>query len=222
MIGALVYTGITFYGASKKTFVKAGYVLSADKKSENSVNDNSVKYYFSENTSYKNSFDNTIEFEDTDGNSVRIDDATFVHYNDDSISLLKKGVIFNLDEIFFEEYFNTLNGVIIDNKIVVSDNSKWYEIKFEDKITPVNNSSYMTELYEKEINYLSEKGIIIGNENGELNLYNQITRAEFLTMIIRSLSCDIKECDAVFSDISEHLFGGSDFSAVDVCILRIC
>ncbi|MBE7013928.1 MAG: hypothetical protein E7419_01820 [Ruminococcaceae bacterium] len=118
------------------------------------------------------------------------------------LSPRKWAVLNNKGEFITRPVFPEVN--VIDNKIVVSDNSKWYEIKFEDKITPVNNSSYMTELYEKEINYLSEKGIIIGNENGELNLYNQITRAEFLTMIIRSLSCDIKECDAVFSDISNH------------------
>ena len=70
MIGALIYTGITFYSASQKTFVKAGYILNAEKGSGNTTEGKSVKYYFSENTNYKYSFDDTVEFKDTNGEKV--------------------------------------------------------------------------------------------------------------------------------------------------------
>lgn len=93
---------------------------------------------------------------------------------------------------------------VINGKIVVLENSKWYEIEFENEQTPVDNSSYTTELYKKEINYLKEKGIIIGDTDGELNLYNTVTRAEFLTMLSRAFEWDITEEHALFKDIENH------------------
>lgn len=93
---------------------------------------------------------------------------------------------------------------VINGKIVVSQDSKWYEIEFDKGQTPVDNSSYTTELYKKEISFLKEKGILIGNENGELNLYNTVTRAEFLTMLTRAFNWNTNKEDALFSDIENH------------------
>ncbi len=93
---------------------------------------------------------------------------------------------------------------VINGKIVVSQDSKWYEIEFDKGQTPVDNSSYTTELYKKEINFLKEKGIIIGDTDGELNLYNTVTRAEFLTMLSRAFEWDINEEHALFKDIENH------------------
>ena len=93
---------------------------------------------------------------------------------------------------------------IMNSKIVVSENSKWYEIEFKKEQTPVDNSPYMTELYKKEINYLNENKILIGDTDGELNLYNTITRAEFLTMLSRAFEWDINEEHALFKDIENH------------------
>ncbi|MBR2883548.1 MAG: WG repeat-containing protein [Clostridia bacterium] len=93
---------------------------------------------------------------------------------------------------------------VINGKIVVLEDSKWYEIEFEKEQTPVDNSSYTTELYIKEINFLKEKGIIIGDTDGELNLYNTVTRAEFLTMLSRAFEWDITEEHALFKDIEKH------------------
>lgn len=93
---------------------------------------------------------------------------------------------------------------IINDKIVVSENSKSYEIEFKQEQTPIDNSSYTTELYKKEITFLKEKGILIGDTDGELNLYNTVTRAEFLTMLSRSFNWNTSEEDALFADIENH------------------
>ncbi len=115
----------------------------------------------------------------------------------------RKWAVLNNKGVFITKpVFSQIN--VINGKIVVSENAKWYEVKFDENPMPVDNSSYMTELYEKEIIYLKEKGILIGNENGELNLYNEITRAEFLTLLARSFSWNIQEEEAVFSDIENH------------------
>lgn len=118
------------------------------------------------------------------------------------LSSRKWAVLNNKGEFITEPVFTQIE--LLNDKIVVTDNSKWYEIQFDENSKVVDNSSYLTELYEIETDFLKEKGIIIGNEKGELNLYNQITRAEFLTMIIRSYSYNIGEYDAVFSDIESH------------------
>ena len=114
----------------------------------------------------------------------------------------KWAILNNKGEFITKPVFEEV--IIINGKIVVSQESKWYEIGFENEQTPVDNSSYTTELYKKEINYLKEKGILIGNENGELNLYNTVTRAEFLTMLARAFNWSTNEEDALFSDIENH------------------
>ncbi|MBQ8391856.1 MAG: WG repeat-containing protein [Clostridia bacterium] len=114
----------------------------------------------------------------------------------------KLAILNDKGEFITKPVFEEIN--IINGKIIVSENSKWYEIAFENEQTPVDNSSYTTELYKKEINFLKEKGIIIGDTDGELNLYNTITRAEFLTMLSRAFEWDINEEDALFADIENH------------------
>ena len=114
----------------------------------------------------------------------------------------KWAILNNKGEFITKPVFSQVR--IMNDKIVVSENSKSYEIGFEKEQTPVDNSSYTTELYKKEINFLKEKGILIGDTNGELNLYNTITRAEFLTMLSRSFNWNTNEEDALFSDIENH------------------
>lgn len=114
----------------------------------------------------------------------------------------KWAILNNKGEFITKPVFEEVR--VINGKIVVSENSKWYEIAFENEQTPVDNSSYTTALYKKEINYLKENGILIGDTDGELNLYNTVTRAEFLTLLARAFNWSTNEEDSLFSDIENH------------------
>ena len=176
MIGALVYTGITFYSASQKSFTKAGYILNAEKGSGNTSDSKSVKYYFNENTNYKNSFDNTIEFKDTNGDKVKVDEASFVHYNDDSISLLKKGVILNLAEINSEipKYYNLFEGTVLEyvNDTYYVDNLG-KQLKFKAFIVRVSDNKYLLVHDDIKLRFDKEKDIDIKSNYVELSFVEE-------------------------------------------------
>lgn len=130
----------------------------------------------------------------------------------------KWAILNNKGEFITKPVFEQVN--IINGKIVVSEDSKWYEIRFEDEHTPIDNSAYTTELYKKEINSLKEKEIIIGDTNGELNLYSTVTRAEFLTMLARASEWDTNEEDALFSDIETHWAKNTIMKAFNLGIIN--
>lgn len=146
MIGVTVYTGIQVASSTKKTFEKAGYILNAEKGSANTTESKSVKYYFNENTEYKTKYDNTIEFKDSNGDKVKVDEASFVHYNDESVSLLKKGVILDLNEVSsaVPKYYNLFEGTMLgyaNNAYYVDNLGK--QLKFESFIVRVSDNKFL-------------------------------------------------------------------------------
>lgn len=54
----------------------------------------------------------------------------------------------------------------------------------------------------EEISELLDKTIIIGDEDGNLNLQGTMTRAEFLTMLLRGLDTELHEYTGGFTDVS--------------------
>ena len=74
------------------TFVKSGYVL-------NPLASTSEKYFFDENIGYRENLSSMIEFEDVDEKTVSIVKDSFVHYLDESLSLLKNGAILDLNSV---------------------------------------------------------------------------------------------------------------------------
>ena len=64
---------------SEDTFIKSGYVL-------NPLSGKVEKYFFDENTSYRENLSSMVEFKDTDKNDVKILRDSFLHYNDGSLS----------------------------------------------------------------------------------------------------------------------------------------
>lgn len=143
MISATVFMALKVYNSSLKTFTKAGYILNDDVSSSNKKN---VKYYFNSNTNYKSNYQSDIEFKDTNGKSVSVSEDSFVHYNDDSISLLKKGVILNLDEINsgVPKYYNVFDGTILEksNSAYFVDNLG-KQLKFKNFIVKISENKYM-------------------------------------------------------------------------------
>ena len=55
---------------------------------------------------------------------------------------------------------------------------------------------------EKEIRTLYENGIVKGNAEGLFGVNDNITRAEFVTLLVRARNIDVPEYNGVFSDVS--------------------
>ncbi len=146
MIGATVYMAIHLSQNSFQTFSRAGYILSNEMQSKNTTQSSGIKFYFNENTDYKDSYDNMVEFKDTNGEKVKVSDASFVHYTDQSISLLKKGVIFNLDEINQKvpKYYNLFEGTVLEyNQDQYSVDNLGKKLTFKYFIVRVSENKYL-------------------------------------------------------------------------------
>ena len=63
---------------SDATFVKDGYVL-------NPLSAKSEKYFFDEDTSYKENLNQMVVFDDVDKNEVKVLKDSFLHYMDGSL-----------------------------------------------------------------------------------------------------------------------------------------
>ena len=113
MIFGITYMGIKKYQSSMKTFSKAGYIIDVNKTTEG--NEKSTVYYFNNETKYKNRYDEKIIFDDVNGQKVGVSQASFIHYDDKSIGVLKKSVILNLNEIEEQipKYYNIFSNAIL-------------------------------------------------------------------------------------------------------------
>lgn len=93
---------------SSREFYSAGYII-------NSTASKSDKYYFNENTVYKENIFNEYTFKDVDNKEVSTSKDNFIHYLDESLSFMKNGVILDLDN-FNEKlvpYYNVTDNVIL-------------------------------------------------------------------------------------------------------------
>jgi len=82
----------TFYKDGSLVFDSDGYIINATENSSDS-------YSFASGTKYKTNLANDISFEDADNKSVSVDSASFVHYNDGSLSFLQNGALLDLDKV---------------------------------------------------------------------------------------------------------------------------
>lgn len=93
-------------------FVKSGYVL-------NPLSSTSEKYFFGENTGYKENLSSMIEFVDVDEKTVSVLKDSFLHYDDESISFLKRGALLDLDTLKSNKavsFYNITKESIIEKK----------------------------------------------------------------------------------------------------------
>ncbi len=125
---------------SDDVFIKSGYVL-------NPLSSTSEKYFFDENTEYKENLSSMVEFKDVDENEVSVLKDSFLHYMDDSLSFLKKGAILDLDSIDGKSAVSFYN---ITNKSLIEKDGKGYkiesvsgDIKFNNFIGRINDNKYI-------------------------------------------------------------------------------
>ena len=101
---------------SEKEFYSAGYIISSNKTKTD-------KYYFNDNTVYKENVFDEYVFKNVDNKEVSTSKDNFIHYLDNSLSFMKNGVILDLDN--FNEnlvpYYN-----ITDKSIIKYTNGSYY------------------------------------------------------------------------------------------------
>lgn len=108
----LAVGAVYLFDESDDVFIKSGYVL-------NPLSTTSEKYFFDENTGYKENLSSMIEFEDVDNNVVSVLKDSFLHYLDDSLSFLKRGAILDLDSVRGNSavsFYNISDKLIIQRK----------------------------------------------------------------------------------------------------------
>ena len=113
---------------SSKEFYSAGYII-------NSTTTKSDKYYFNDNTIYKENVFGEYTFKDVDNKEVSTSKDNFIHYLDNSLSFMKNGVILDLDN-FNEKIVPYYN---ITDKIILKYNNGGYTIETNDKTLVFGN-----------------------------------------------------------------------------------
>lgn len=136
----LVIGAFYLFDDEDDAFVKSGYVL-------NPLSSTSEKYFFDENVGYRENLSSMIEFEDVDQNTVSVLKDSFVHYLDESISLLKNGAILDLDSLDGNKavsFYNITNKSMIEKKddgyVIESANG---QIKLKNFIARISDNKYI-------------------------------------------------------------------------------
>ena len=146
IISLIVLTvGVVFLTRKNtKEFYSSGYII-------NSTATKSDKYYFDNNTIYKENVFDEYVFKDVDDNEVRTSKDNFIHYLDNSLSFMKNGVILDLDN--FNE--NIVPYYNITDKSIVQYNNGGYYIETADKTLVFGN--FLGRITEN-------KYIVVGND----------------------------------------------------------
>lgn len=95
LAGLLVYNVYNVQKENTKVFEDPGYILQSASSQSQKVD----KYYFNADEEYKIKNNQKVIFKDTSGDEVTTGKDNFIHYNNGSISSLKKGVLINLANI---------------------------------------------------------------------------------------------------------------------------
>ncbi len=125
----LVVGAFYLFNNNEDTFIKSGYVL-------NPLSSVSEKYFFNEDTGYRENLSRMVEFKDVDDNDVSVLRDSFLHYNDGSISFLNKGAILDLGGLGASTvpFYN-----IITSKSIIQNKKGNYIIKASGEDIVLNN-----------------------------------------------------------------------------------
>ena len=150
-----------------KTFEHSGYILA----SSNDINDSDqiLRYYFDEDENYKEKYNKTVSFNDTEGDKVTTSVVNFLHFNNQAISALSDGVILDLNKIDVKPitYYNIFKNTILykNNDSYTIQNGK-NNIRFDDFIWKISENKYI--VVSKNIK------LTLNNEENTANDYLEI------------------------------------------------
>ena len=145
-------------------FISSGYVL-------NPLSSTAEKYFFVENTGYKENLSSMIEFVDVDEKEVSILKDSFLHYDDESLSFMKKGAILDLDTMKGNKIVSFYN---ITKKSVIKKQDNGYVIESVNGDIKLNNF----------IGRISDdKYIVVGNLSLKLSGNDKTIDGEYFEIV---------------------------------------
>ena len=174
-------TGVMFYAAiehNKKnvhTLKEAGYIINSQKLTGNVDNKEQISYFNAE-TKYMKSYDNDIVFTNTDGKSTRVPISSFIHYEDESIGVLKKAVIVSIEDILSNDlkYYNIFQNNLLEKK----ESSYTLEnlnkiIKFKRFIVKTDENKYLIVADGMKLKLDSTREVEVGDNYIELSIIDE-------------------------------------------------
>ncbi len=197
----LVIGSLNTINDKTKRFDGAGYILQS--ATSNVESGNVERYYFGEDSTYINRYNEQIKFNDINGNEVLADTNNFIHYNNSSISSLKKGVLLNLEDIEKEPiiYYNISSGKILKyqgGSYVISHLDS--NLEFENFIYKISDNKYLIVSDKMKIHFsngdikdISEFIELEYLDNEIIKLYNQdVTYQTISSSVYIEMPNDIK------------------------------
>lgn len=112
IIAGVIAGGYFLTGGGRKTFPADGYILEvASEEDAQRV----MEIAFSAGTIYKEKFPSSYIFKDVQGERNTVDEISFIHYSDGSLSALSKGVAVNVQEVGegFLEFYGLGQGMVM-------------------------------------------------------------------------------------------------------------
>lgn len=192
LAGLLIYNVYNVQKENTKTFEDPGYILQSASSQSQKID----KYYFNADEEYKIKNNQKVIFKDTSGDEVTTEKDNFIHYNNGSISSLKKGVLINLanidqDPITYYSisanqvvnkqgdnyWINHLNGKlqftnliwkISDNKYLIAGNGM--TVTFNDGTTKEINGYLELEYLDNQVIKIYNQEIIYQTISSNVNL----------------------------------------------------
>lgn len=192
LAGLLIYNVYNVQKENTKTFEDPGYILQSASSQSQKID----KYYFNADEEYKIKNNQKVIFKDTSGDEVTTGKDNFIHYNNGSISSLKKGVLINLanidqDPITYYSisanqvvnkqgdnyWINHLNGKlqftnliwkISDNKYLIAGNGM--TVTFNDGTTKEINGYLELEYLDNQVIKIYNQEIIYQTISSNVNL----------------------------------------------------
>lgn len=179
LAGLLVYNVYNVQKENTKVFEDPGYILQSTSSQSQKID----KYYFNANEEYKIKNNQKVIFKDTSGDEVTTGKDNFIHYNNGSISSLKKGVLINLANI--EQDPITYYSIAANQVVNKQGDNYWInhlngKLQFTNLIWKISDNKYliagngMTVTFNdgttKEINGYLELEYL---DNQVIKIYNQ-------------------------------------------------
>ena len=169
LAGLLIYNVYNVQKENTKVFEDPGYILQSASSQSQKVD----KYYFNADEEYKIKNNQKVIFKDTSGDEVTTGKDNFIHYNNGSISSLKKGVLINLaniDQDPITYYSISANQVVNkqgDNYWINHLNGR---LQFTNLIWKISDTKYL----------IAGNGMTVSFNDGTTNEINGYLELEYL------------------------------------------
>lgn len=191
LAGLLVYNVYNIQKENTKTFEDPGYILQSTSGQTQKID----KYYFNADEKYKVKNNQKVIFKDTSGDEITASKDNFIHYNNGSISSLKKGVLINLANI--EQDPITYYSIAANQVVNKQGDNYWInhlngKLQFSNLIWKISDNKYL----------IAGNGMIVTFNDGttkEINGYieleyldNQVIKVYNQEIIYQTISSNVK------------------------------